>query len=67
MAHEKSHLMTLRLRRDTNAALDAIATELCLDRSATLRFLVHEKARALGIKLPTVSDSANETPRDVSQ
>lgn len=52
MPHEKSRLMTLRLRRDTDDALDAVAAELRLDRSNTLRFLVHEKYRALGLLPP---------------
>jgi hypothetical protein len=60
MPHEKSRPMTLRLRRDTDDALDALAAELRLDRSNTLRFLVHEKARALGILPSGAAKSASE-------
>jgi hypothetical protein len=59
--------MTLRLRRDTNAALDRVAAELRLDRSATLRFLVHEKERSLGLKPPpTNGESAANPGHDAS-
>lgn len=60
MPHEKSRPMTLRLRRDTDDALDALAAELRLDRSSTLRFLVHEKARELGLSPSGVRDDERE-------
>lgn len=50
--------MVVRLRPEPDAALDAIARELGLDRSSTIRFLVMEKARALG--LPVRADADDE-------
>lgn len=49
MVRQKTRPMTLKLPPVTDDALGAIADALKLDRSATLRFLVHEKARALGL------------------
>jgi hypothetical protein len=47
----------------TDDALDAVAAELSLNRSDTVRFLVHEKLRALGLSL-SVRD---EGPRPASR
>jgi hypothetical protein len=41
--------MFFRFPPPAESALDAVATALGLDRSATIRFLVLEKARALGL------------------
>jgi hypothetical protein len=53
MVHQKSRVTTLRLRPTDDDALDAVAAALRLDRSSAIRFLVFEKARALGLPLPT--------------
>jgi hypothetical protein len=54
--------MNLRLPPTADDALDAVAASLGLDRSSCIRFLVMEKARALGLPLPPVSEKEPETP-----
>jgi len=49
MPKQKIRPMTLRLSEQADEALDAVARELGLDRSSTLRFLVLEKARAMNL------------------
>lgn len=44
-----SRLMTVKWPPAADAALEALAAELALDRSATIRFVVMEKARAMGL------------------
>lgn len=56
MPRQKSRSMVVRLRPEPDAALDAIARELGLDRSSTIRFLVMEKARALGLPVRADDD-----------
>lgn len=53
MPKQKSRPMTLRLPEQADEALDAVARELGLDRSSTLRFLVLEKVRAMNLPLPS--------------
>lgn len=63
MGHEKSRKTTMRFRRDDDAALDLITAELRMpNASATVRFLVHEKMRALGLKLPAAAVELEEPP-----
>jgi len=49
--------------RFTSVELDefhAVCRELCLDMSNTLRFLVREKARALGVNASSVQQRSEE-------
>lgn len=52
MGHEKSRNHTTRFRRHDDDALDAVAGALRMERSDAIRFLIHEKARALGLTVP---------------
>lgn len=47
--NEKCRPMTVKWPPAADAALEALAAELALDRSATIRFVVMEKARAMGL------------------
>jgi hypothetical protein len=49
MGHEKSRNRTTRFRQADDDALDAVAGALGMERSDAIRFLIHEKARALGV------------------
>lgn len=54
---------TLLLSPDADAALRKVSAELRLNQSDTIRFLVFEKCRALGLDAPrpAANDAAPET------
>lgn len=54
--------MILRLKPAPDAALDAVAKQLGLNRTSAIRFLVLEKARAMGLTLPESDDHDDEQP-----
>jgi hypothetical protein len=51
MVRQKSRLMRVKLPPAADDALGKVAAHLALERSSALRFLVLEKARALGLPL----------------
>ncbi len=65
MAHQKSRSLKIRLRPPDEDALGAIAEKMKLDRASCIRFLVLEKARALGL-LPSTADPS-AIPVDVAE
>lgn len=53
---------TLLLSPDADTALRKVAAQLRLNQSDTIRFLVFEKCRALGLDAPpAANDAARET------
>lgn len=62
MPRQKTRSMILRLKPAPDAALDAVAKQLGLNRTSAIRFLVLEKARAMGLTLPDESDDQDEPP-----
>lgn len=54
--------LNLRLTKAQHDELVAVAQELGLDKSNTLRFLTREKARALGLSVPSASQADAAAP-----
>jgi hypothetical protein len=59
--------MNLRLPPTADDALGKVAALLKLDRSSCIRYLVMEKARALGLPLPNRTHDTRETFVTVSK